>query len=409
MPRHHDHWIRAYTQFTSLSEAPLEFHFWTAVSTIAAVLKRRVWRDELTFKWTPNFYIIFVGPAGVVTKSTSLNLGYQILRQVKLPDGGEIIFGPDSMTWHGLAKKFEAATEFAEYLDPVTGEKKTAKMAPLTCSISELGTFLRPDDKQLVSFLTDVWDGKERPFEHVTLTNPELLVENPWLNVIGATTPDWIQENFPPGLVQQGIGSRIIFVYGERKRHLVAYPSRLVIPKDYRDQERRLIEDLEQIAKLCGPYDLTDEAFSWGDAWYAKHHSSARPKHAASARYAGYMARKQMHIHKLAMVLAAAQRDRLLITADDLQTAEKILETTEQSMVKVFESVGQREEARWVGEIKNYVSIYKWITADELYQLCFHMMSKQEFIISLREALDAGVIKEEFQGNRKGYISGRPN
>ena len=406
--RHHPNWIQAYINFTVLSEAPVEFHFWTAVSTIAAVLKKRVWRDELHFKWTPNFYIIFVGPAGVVTKSTTLNIGYQILRQTKLSDGGSIVFGPDSMTWHGLAKKFEAAVEFAEWSD-AQGEIHTIKMAPLTCSISELGTFLRPDDKQLVSFLTDVWDGKERPFEHVTLTNPELLVENPWLNVIGATTPEWIQTNFPPGLVQQGIGSRIIFVYGDRKRHLVAYPSRIILPKDYREQERKLIEDLEQISTLCGPYDLTDEAFTWGDAWYAKHYSTARSKETASPLYSGYMARKQIHIHKLAMVLAAAQRDERIITADDLQAAEKILETTEISMKKVFESVGQREEARFVGEIKTYVTTYKWITAEELYQLCFHMMSKQDFVIALREALDAGVVRPEFRENRKGYIPGVPN
>lgn len=408
MPRHHSHWLQAYTQFTALSEAPLEFHFWTGVSTIAAVLKRRVWRDELHFKWTPNFYIIFVGPAGIVTKSTTINIAYDILRQTKLPGGGQVIFGPDSMTWQGLAKKFEVATEFAKYING-TGEEKLLKMAPLTCSVSELGTFLRPDDKQLVSFLTDIWDNKERPFDHVTLTNPELIVENPWLNIIGATTPDWIQTNFPPGLMQQGIGSRIIFVYGERKRHLVAYPSRLIVPKDYRLQEQQLIEDLECIAKLCGPYEMTEEAFQWGDAWYSQHFTAERPKHTASPRYAGYMARKQTHIHKLAMILAAAQRDELLITADDLQKAEKILESAERSMSKVFESVGQREEARWVGEIHNLVRAYHWITADDLYQLCFNMMSKQDFVTALREAIDAGVVTSELRGNQRGYTPGRPN
>ena len=102
MARNYPHWLKAYCTFTAASEAPLDFHFWTGVSTIAATLRRQVWRDELLYKWTPNFYIIFVGPPGIVTKSTTLNIGYSLLRKVP-----GIHFGPDSMTWHGLAKKFE--------------------------------------------------------------------------------------------------------------------------------------------------------------------------------------------------------------------------------------------------------------------------------------------------------------
>jgi hypothetical protein len=191
--RNFPHWLKAYCDFTATSEAPLDFHFWTGVSTVAAVLRRRVWKDELLFKWTPNFYIVFVGPAGIVTKSTTLNIGYQLLRAVP-----NISFGPDSMTWHGLARRFEAAVEYANYKDPL-GKDHKILMSPLTCSISELGTFLRPDDKGLVSFLTDVWDGKERPFDHVTKDSGALKIENPWLNIIGATTPEWMQDNFPAG------------------------------------------------------------------------------------------------------------------------------------------------------------------------------------------------------------------
>lgn len=399
--RHFANWLKAYMNFTRLSEAPQDFHFWTGVSTIAAVLKRRVWRDELHFKWTPNFYIIFVGPAGIVTKSTTLDIGYKILRQVELPDGGRIKFGPDSMTWHGLAKKFEEALEYTKWINP-QGEEVLFKMAPLTCSVSELGTFLRPDDKSLISFLTDVWDGKERPFEHSTLTNKELIIESPWLNVIGATTPDWINDNFPVSMMQQGIGSRIIFVYGDQKRSLVAYPSRLQTPLDYYEKETKLIEDLQQIAQMCGPYELTEEAFIWGDAWYCKHFTGERPTYAASDKYAGYMARKQTHIHKLAMVLAAAQRDKLVIEADDLQAAEKILTDTEKHMVRVFERVGQRPGARWVNEIVSYIQAYNWIPSEELYKLCWNIMSKDEFIDAVKTAAEGGLIEIESRDGKKG-------
>jgi hypothetical protein len=233
MARLLQNWLKSYCQYTSASEAPLDFHFWVGVSTVAGALRRQVWIDQLLFKWVPNFYIIFVGPPGIVTKSTTLSIGYALLSKVP-----GVHFGPDSVTWHGLGKKFETAFEYKVYKNG--GVDMKIPMSPLTCSISELGTFLRPDDKGLVSFLTDIWDGKDRPFSHATKDSGEITIENPWLNVIGATTPTWMANNFPPSLLSEGIGSRVVFVYGDTKRHLTAYPSRSIPVNDYRDQESNL-------------------------------------------------------------------------------------------------------------------------------------------------------------------------
>lgn len=396
MPRHFKHWLKSYCEFTATSEAPLDFHFWTGVSTIAAVLRRRVWKDELLYKWTPNFYIIFVGPAGVVTKSTSLNIGYQLLRNVP-----KIHFGPDSMTWHGLGKRFEAVVEYMPW--SLKGiEQKALLMSPLTCSISELGTFLRPDDRGLVSFLTDVWDGKERPFDHGTAVSGDIKFENAWLNIIGATTPEWMQSNFPVSMLSEGLGSRIVFVYGEQKRHLTAYPSRAVRPGDWRDTEKRLLDDLIHISQLIGPYDLTDQAYEWGTKWYQTHHEG-RGLHMASGRYGGYLARKQTHMHKLAMVLAAAQRDELVIHQADLEEALAILASAEQSMIKVFESVGVVEEAKHVAEIAMFVRAHKWITPKDLYyNHCHNIMAEKDFKTAIRQAMDGGLLEVTLKDGKQG-------
>lgn len=395
LARNFTHWLKAYCDFTSDSEAPLDFHFWTGVSTIAGALRRRVWKDENVFTWTPNFYIIFVGPAGVVKKSTTLNIGYQMLRQVP-----NIRFGPDSMTWHGLAKKFEEAFEYHSWTD-AAGKDHKLPMSPLTCSVSELGTFLRPDDSGLVSFLTDVWDGKDRPFEHSTGYSGQIKIENPWLNLIGATTPEWIQDNFPASMLQQGIGSRVIFVYGDQVRHLTAYPSRVKSMRDYHAEAARLTEDLITISKLIGPYDLTDDAYAWGTAWYARH-NSGRPSHLASGRYSGYLARKQTHLHKLAMVLAAAQRDTLVIEREDLETAEKALVSSERSMMRVFENVGAIDMTKHIAEVTAFVRAYGWITAGNLYKLCFNIMSERDFKAAIRAACEGDLLHIEQRGNERG-------
>ncbi len=395
MARHFKHWLKAYCDFTSDSEAPLDFHFWTGVSTIAAALRRRVWKSENLFTWTPNFYIVFVGPAGVVTKSTTLNIGFQMLRQVP-----GIRFGPDSMTWHGLAKKFEEAFEYAKWTTPA-GVDEAIPMSALTCSVSELGTFLRPDDSALVSFLTDVWDGKERPFEHATGYSGQIKIENPWLNIIGATTPEWIQDNFPVSMLQQGIGSRIIFIHGDQKRHFTPYPSRVKLMKDYHAEALKLTEDLIEVSHLVGPYDLTDDAYSWGTKWYIQH-NSGRPAHLSSGRYSGYLARKQTHLHKLAMVLAASQRNTLVIEQEDLETAEKALISAERSMIRVFENVGVTDDTKHVAEVTALVRGYGWITVPNLYKLCFNIMSERDFKTAVRVACDGDLLHVEQRGNERG-------
>lgn len=396
MPRHFTNWLKAYCTFTAQSEAPLEFHFWTGVSTVAGVLQRKVWKDERLFKWTPNFYIIFVGPAGVVTKSTTLNLGYRLLQQVP-----EVHFGPDSMTWHGLAKDFEAAVKYVHYTTPA-GKDEKLLMSPLTCSVSELGTFLRPDDKSLLSFLTDIWDGKERPFAHSTKDSGEIKIENAWLNIIGATTPTWMQNNFPASLISEGIGSRIVFIYADQKRHLTAYPSRTVKKIDYAATEAKLQEDLVHISKLVGEYDLTDEAYVWGENWYKGHHAGRNPA-LASGRYGGYLARKQTHLHKLAMILAASKRDELTIERDDLVEAEAILSGAEVSMIKVFESVGVVDEAKHIAELVNFVRAHTWITTRDLYfNHCYNIMSEKDFRQGIRLALDGELLEIIVKNGVKG-------
>src|SRR3990167_1280617 len=110
MARHFPDWLRAYCEWTKGSESPLQFHFWTGIATIAGALRGKVWRDEKTFRWSPNFYIVLVGPAGVAQKSTSMGLGMRLLEQVP-----GIHFGPSSATWQRLGQVMQESAEEITY------------------------------------------------------------------------------------------------------------------------------------------------------------------------------------------------------------------------------------------------------------------------------------------------------
>ncbi len=402
MARHFSHWLKAYVDHTRISEAPDSFHFWTGVATIAGALRRRVWIDELTHQWVPNFYIVLVGPPGIVTKSTTIGLGTRILRKIK-----GINFGPEATTWQKLTEALQHAAETISYVDLRDKQTKKKEMACITCEVSELGTFFRFDDDAFMSVLIDLWDGKEKPWSYSTIGRGETIIPNPWLNIIGATTPAWLRQNFPEHMIGGGLTSRTIFVFAEQKRRLIAYPSQETLPNDYWENERKLTEDLLQMATLVGEYTLTPEAREWGQKWYADHWSNV-PLHMASERYGGYRARKQGHMHKLAMILAAAQRSELKIHKEDLEMAEKLLATVEPDMIRVFESIGVVDEVKNVSELLAFVKTYGWIEVNQLWFLCRNIMPKHVFTASLRQALEDNFITLSVKDGKKGVsLTGR--
>lgn len=398
MARHFKHWLKAYIQYTAASESPTSFHFWTGVSTIASALRRRVWQEQFIFQWIPNFYIIFVAPAGIATKSTTLNFGMGLLEQV---DG--VKFGPESGSWQGLGDALAEATEYIKWKNAL-GDDVLLPMSAITVAASELGTFLRPDDEHAVSFLTDAWDGRKRKFAHKTKHSGSITIDRPCLNLIGATTPSWLSRNMPENMIQDGLLSRVIFVYADKKRHFAALPSRNVQSKDFYVMERKLVDDLKIIAAMVGEYKFVDEVErdgGWMDVWYKNHHTT-RSSHMASDRYGGYLARKQTHLVKLAIVLAASKRDDLIIELEDVVEAEALLTEAESSMIKVFESVGVVDEAKHMAELVSFVRAYKWITAPQLYRLCHNIMTEKDFKQALRLAIDGDLLMVLEQKGVKG-------
>jgi len=372
-------WIKAFLEYSSFTEAPGKFLFWTGVSTVAGALRRRVWLDMKSFQWVPNFYIVLVAPPGIVSKSTTINIGMNLLREV--PD---IHFGPDSITWQALVSEFGNAQELV-YM-PATQDY--TPMACLTISSDEFGTFFRPDDADMVNLMIALWDGKRGKFAKVTKMAGSDSIENPWINMIACTTPTWIADNFSQYMIGGGFTSRCIFVYADKKRQLVAYPNRRASPH-FQEQQERLIHDLEQISTLAGEFTITEEGYEWGEDWYAKHNSS-KPAGLDTEQFGGYLARKQTHIHKLAMVLTASRQDDLIITKDILETSESFVSALEKDMPLIYSRIGQTEITRGSSQILDIVSKRGEMTREELYANLFRTMSYRDFEMALTGAIQAG-------------------
>lgn len=318
-------WLQAYLDYACPnSEAPEAFHYWTGISTIAGALRRRCWISMENFRWYPNFYLCFVARPGVVHKSTSVDTGYDLLRAVRPPEA----FGPSMMTWQSL---FQALKEAQEDFWPVAGQPGI-QISCLNFAASEMGSLFQKGEFQLITLLTDLWDGKDAPFTKRTKGGGTEVIEHPWINLIGCCTPSWVAENWSTYFSSGGFASRTLFVYGDRKERLIAYPSDF-IRKDRNTYREKLIQDLREISLLSGEFSLTPSALKWGRDWYHQHDQITWNSDVLE----GYAARKQAHIHKTALILEASKGgNKNFITPETLQSAATAVTQLEGNITKVF-------------------------------------------------------------------------
>lgn len=396
MARIHNDWIKAFMDYAKYGEAPPHMYFWAAVSAVAGALRRKVWIDMGYFRWHANFYICLVAPPGIVSKSTTAGVAMNLLRRVP-----GIKFGPDVVTWPSLVTKFAESTEGFEYSGSIHA------MSALTLESSEFGNLLNPQDKEMVDLLVSLWDGKQGSFDKSTKHSGNDSIENPWINLIACTTPSWIAGNFPEYMIGGGFTSRTIFVYADAKSKYVAYPG-LHVPANLEQQADALVHDLEHIATaLVGKYELSPGAYRLGEAWYHDHYAR-RPANLDDERFGGYIARKQTHVHKLAMILAASSSDEMVITEEHLATAITMVTDLEPDMQFVFSKIGRSDTSLYAERLMGIVQAAGKISYAEAYrQVHAYFPSMRDFEDVLAGCARAGFISIRQIDGQPHLVAGR--
>lgn len=398
MSRNFPDWLAAYIEYASFTEAPKRMHFWSGVSAIAGALRRKVWIDMRYFKWHSNMYIVLVAPPGVVSKSTTVNIAMSLLRRVPC-----VKFGPDVVTWQALVMSFANSMESFD-----VGGGNFQTQCALTLESSEFGNLVDPTDRDMVDMLVNLWDGKDGGLNKVTKGNGSDVVENPWINLIACTTPAWVAGNFPEYVIGGGFTSRCLFIYADEKDKYVAYPHRH-IPSSFDTTRQLLIQDLEHIATtLVGPYELAEDTIAWGEKWY-EHHWKNKPDELDDDRFSGYLSRKQTHIHKTAMILAAARHDQMVIEAEDLQHAAAMVTDLERDMQKVFSRIGRTETSVQAERFVRYVHRTGLCTYNDAYR---HVHSAfpdiRNFEGIVKGAIAAGFIEQLAVGTQTVFRKKMP-
>lgn len=345
-------WIEAFLEYSDNSEPPYTYKLWTAITTIAAVLKRKCVLHWGPLKFYPNMYVVLVGPSGECRKGTAMAYGKNLLVRA------EVKMSAESITREALVREIKKA------YDSEIGPDGTIKNhSSYTIFSPELTVFLGYQNQQLMMDMTDWYDcghGPEGKWTYRTKHEGTDEIIGVWVNLFGATTPELISSTLSLDAIGGGLTSRMIFVYEEKKGKLCPAPH--LTPEEEKIGEN-LYLDLEKIHLLEGEFQLTKDFTDYWVDWYI--HQDAHPPF-EDKRFKPYFTRRPTHVMKLSMIVNASRSDEMLINVQDLTRAIEILELTEKKMVNTFSGVGKSPLAELIANVMTEIGTEGVVYLDEL-------------------------------------------
>lgn len=345
-------WIEKYMELVENTEPPLLYHEWTAVMTIAATLKRKVWlRWGINQSIYPNMYVILVGPAGKCRKGTAMIVGQGMLQDLGVK------IAPSSVTREALIKILKEST-----IQEVAKDGSYISHASLTIWSPEWAVFMGGrENMQLIMDLTDWFDSPDL-WNYQTKTSGEFDIAGVWVNMFGAITPSTIKSVIPFEAIGGGLTSRIIFVYEQNAEKRVPDPFETPALLALRT---KLINELTEIHQLSGQFQMSGSALDFYTEWYL---NMEKTNPNMPEMFDGYLSRRQTHLRKLAMILSISESDDMVIKEEHLKRALSLLQRTEVKMPRVFAGIGSSKDSQLMEDLMIYISKHQRVTVGAIFR-----------------------------------------
>lgn len=349
---------------------------WTGLFNLAAALRRHVQVPKTMFgSWaaSPNLYVMFIAGAGKARKSTTTNYTEELIHEV-MP---KITGAPELITKESLLSELVKSPDASMYI-----------LAP------EFGEFIVKSGVDMYGFLTNIYDGKKR-ISASTLSRGQEFADKPCVNLLGATTPEWVAANMPESVIGGGFASRVIFIFEERVRRRQLYYESL----NYEALEsirKNLIADLEHIANnLHGDFVIEEEAKEYMEHWYQ---TTADTYSEADYKLHGFFERLPAHIHKVAMLIHIAYSDELVLNLSDFREAIALLKQVEMKLPQTFQAIGKNPYTVDMNRILAFIEEKGTVSLSEIRARFYHAATPAMLSELVNGLNDMGMIDSRLEG-----------
>lgn len=369
--------INKWLSYCSYMESPKLVHKWTWFFLLSAALKRNVWL-EWDQKIFPNFYLMIVAPAGM-RKTSSMQVAKNILQDLDL-----IQLAPDAITREELIRQMAK-----------TGKKNiedlTEPISDMCIMATEAATILNKDQAKLLDDLLPLYDCP-RKWSYETKNSGRDRMENAFMHIMGATTPEQLGKVLPEKVTGSGLLSRFVSIYYDRLEKIVTFPGEI------RKNDEGLSEIelyLAQLRSIRGEIKLTDSFKTLYAEWRPKQHKELNQKQKVKLSY--YINRRPIHLLKIAMLCAVmrfkASKDKLELIGEDFSYARSLLRETETQMDKSYQATGLSEQSALKYKVQKYLEEVDSIDFNQLFKYFMSDMDQKTLTNIISDLRKAGLVE----------------
>lgn len=313
--RHYPFWIDEWVESTGGTNSPKIYRKWAALAAISAAIQRKVFVTVQGRKLYPNLYVALVGPPGI-GKTLSIEPVRTLLAQLQ-----HISLSPAKLS----PEKFIQLVSRSSRMLPLP-ENPFFTQAAYAIFISEIASFIRKDDRDIIAVLTDLYDS-QTTWTYATLSRDEDRIENVCLTMLGGITPKTFAQNFGAASIGAGFTARVNFIYSAEYKAPEIFSS--IARFDYEP----FLQDLKKIHNLSGECFFDRASALALQAWV----TAGMPPAPTDAKLAEYLPRRWLHLVKLCVIYALAESSNLLIELRHFEAAKETLLEAEAVAGPAFE------------------------------------------------------------------------
>jgi len=291
--------IKDYISYASgLTDAPLEFHLGGALTVLSTVCGSKVIYPGYGGRrqW-PNLYTLLIAPSGLFRKSTSVGIAEDLVAAV---DADLILSGEQSR------EKFLTLLKSSPNV-----------LYPISEFAAVLSMWNRDYSQGFREIVVDLFDCRQE-YSRQTLKDGKQTIHRPALNILAASTLDWLKEKLTEGDLRGGLMGRFIIIPGEVK---AADPG---LKADYDDASKKaLTQYLQNIRSLEKSWVDVSHVLTEYNEWVRKAENVMAKQF--NPELLGFQSRLASHVLKLMVLLRVSEepeaQTKYILRNNDLERA----------------------------------------------------------------------------------------
>lgn len=404
-----------YFKFVDETEAPMQFHRWSLIASIGALLERQFWLPFGSNRIFPNSYIMLVGNPG--TRKSSAIKGVKKV----LSAAGYSNFSADKTTKEKFLLDLEGLPE--NYGDtPYDNRSKSRAPRDTNVSSADVLRNLTFDDDEtivnrvprsvfvcadefneftgsgnidffsLLGALWD-WDDEHSTYKYRLKNSKSLSIYQPTISILGGNTHTGIQTGFPSESIGQGFMSRLLFIHGEPSGKKIAFPRRP--PEELSQRISSFIGEIKSTvtgeARMVPAAERALDTIyrTWGEI------DDYRFKH--------YSTRRFTHLLKIVLI-CAAMRKSTVIDMQDVLLANTMLTHAEHQMPKALGEFGKSRNSEATQAIMSRLyDANKALGIPELWTIVSRDLDKKDQLMDILSGLQTSG-KIQFVKEANGFL-----